>query len=909
MKKGLIIFLIILSANNLFSQKEYYNWYFGEFAGITFNTPDISPIFLENSKMFGDEGCATISDSDGKLLFYSNGSNIWNGNHNIIEGGENLSGSTSSTQIMMIEQPGRSNLYCMITFTTIYSLDRKGLMLFTQIDASANNGAGKVINIDTIGLNYTEKVTAVYNSHGDFIWIATHKVYTNQFDIYSLTSNGLELFASQNIGSAHYTDGMTNSSGIGYMKFSPDGKKLALCLEKSQFIEIFDFDTDTGILKNPMKFSFANKTYGLEFSKDGSKLYFSGNHNIYQLDLNAGNEADIFNSTTKIFEDDYASFWAMQAGPDQKIYISNLGRDYLSVINKPNQKGDDCDFVLEGIDLQFNNSRLGLPGIPASAYFGMIDISANDICEGDTLFLETTITGMVPNDLTWSGPDNFYSKEQDPVIPGLSPNNEGWYVVSIVFKDSTYTDSIFVEVINIDAEIVSDRNFACTGDSIMLEVYTQETNCEYLWSTGETVETIKTTASGDYWVIVTKGSKCRDSVSKTVEFLPTPEPEISGDLLFCEGEETILSAGIDYDYYEWSTKENTKQITVNTPGTYWLKVISEDGCTGYDTVVTGYIDMNFEITPKNIDYGFVWLNEEAKADILISNNSPNEIEYAFNPNNVYFDISGYTGKIDAYGSEALTVSFSPDNLIDYSGNIEFFINKPCSGYSSVDLSGSGRVMLSVDIPDKEAHISEYICIPINAKLQANSQLNVAINYSAVIGLDAGILLTDIYGIIDGTERQIPLGANISVSNEQQKIAEICGKVMLGDRDYSLVDFIEFDIDNDRVEIDTSGGILSLKGLCARDLSRLTTFLPTRLQVSPNPADEEINLLIESEENGRFELKIYNLQGAEVYNTSWVNSGKTTKQININTNELSNGVYNLVLTNGTNAIRKNIFISK
>ena len=51
----------------MFAQKEAAIWYFGESAGLDFNSG--IPVTLTDGKLTTNEGCATISDKDGKLLF------------------------------------------------------------------------------------------------------------------------------------------------------------------------------------------------------------------------------------------------------------------------------------------------------------------------------------------------------------------------------------------------------------------------------------------------------------------------------------------------------------------------------------------------------------------------------------------------------------------------------------------------------------------------------------------------------------------------------------------------------------------------------------------------------------------------------------------------------------------------
>ena len=98
MKVRIIIFLIIISCYKSFSQKQGNIWYFGQQAGLNFNSG--SPVALLNGQTspVSVEGTSCIADSSGSLLFYSNGMTIWNKNHTVMQNGNGLLGNYSSTQ-------------------------------------------------------------------------------------------------------------------------------------------------------------------------------------------------------------------------------------------------------------------------------------------------------------------------------------------------------------------------------------------------------------------------------------------------------------------------------------------------------------------------------------------------------------------------------------------------------------------------------------------------------------------------------------------------------------------------------------------------------------------------------------------------------------------------------------------
>jgi hypothetical protein len=109
MKNFLAVVFIFLSSV-VFSQGETDNWYFGQNAGLNFATNPPTPLL--DGELDTNEGCAVLSDSDGNLLFYTDGSTVWNRNHDIMMNGTGLLGDSSSTQsAIIIPKPEDNNIF------------------------------------------------------------------------------------------------------------------------------------------------------------------------------------------------------------------------------------------------------------------------------------------------------------------------------------------------------------------------------------------------------------------------------------------------------------------------------------------------------------------------------------------------------------------------------------------------------------------------------------------------------------------------------------------------------------------------------------------------------------------------------------------------------------------------------
>jgi hypothetical protein len=120
----------------------------------------------------------------------------------------------------------------------------------------------------------------------------------------------------------------------------------------------------------------------------------------------------------------------------------------------------------------------------------------------------------------------------------------------------------------------------------------------YLWSTGETSQTITASGEGinDFWVTVTNENGCSATDTVTVNFAAIPEIDLGGDTAVCGGVVYQLDAGNEGSTYLWSTGETTQSIEVDTTGFGYgvqnlsVEVTSEYGCQNSAEVNIEFID-------------------------------------------------------------------------------------------------------------------------------------------------------------------------------------------------------------------------------------------------------------------------------------------------------------------------------
>ena len=233
--KILFILLLIFLSINIFSQNEANVWYFGDNAGVDFNSG--TPTALTDGALSTREGCATISDSLGNVLFYTEGTTIWNSNHQVMDNGSGLLGDYSSTQsAIIVPKPGSDTLY--YVFTVPYANDPNGRLYYSVVDISLNGGLGKVIEKNTLLYQpVVEKITSITHANGEDIWVVSHERSTNSYVSFLVTSSGVS--ATPTISSAGTVHHSPASNWVGYMKISPMGNYIACAIHGS--LSLFEF--------------------------------------------------------------------------------------------------------------------------------------------------------------------------------------------------------------------------------------------------------------------------------------------------------------------------------------------------------------------------------------------------------------------------------------------------------------------------------------------------------------------------------------------------------------------------------------------------------------------------------------------------------------------------------------------
>jgi PKD repeat protein len=421
---------------------------------------------------------AIISDKNGSLVAYTNGCHIINKKDEIMDNGDTINPGlyhtgTQQCRIyypayqgtIFLPAPGSDSLYYLfhmglnILDTFPWFVSQR--FYYSQLDASANNGLGRVI--DKNHLLYENGaiapyVTATKHANGRDWWVVTTQRFTNNYYVFLVDPSGPKFVHQQEIGEPM----SRGSQCCGQTGFSPDGNK-HFNASHNTGLQLLDFDRCTGYFSNPVfidssevgKFGPA----GVAISKNSQFVYVSTSKYVYQFDLTAN---DILSS--KVFLDsvdwianpEIGTFLDQMLAPDGKIYMVSLNYiQDMPVIQFPERKGLACKVeqhgfklpALYGNDFIFNFPHYRVGPVDGSSC-DTLGIDNMPLAEfrwdfEDTLTpLQVTFTeacSYEPEAWHWDFGDGTSSEERYPVH---EYNSSGVYEVCLIVSNANGADTL-----------------------------------------------------------------------------------------------------------------------------------------------------------------------------------------------------------------------------------------------------------------------------------------------------------------------------------------------------------------------------------------------------------------------------------------------------------------------------------
>ena len=278
-----------------------------------------------------------------------------------------------------------------------------------------------------------------------------------------------------------------------------------------------------------------------------------------------GGDAEICpdGSTTLIASGPYTNYQWQDGTMGDQLVVDQVGVYTVQAID-----GNDCQ-----VEASFTVDAFDAPEVTITG--------VSQICENGSGIIEAT-AGFTT--YSWSAPNGDQAS--------LTVSAADTYQVTVTDTNGCQaTASQTVSLSIPDPELTGFTAF-CDGGSTFLSV--ADTFMNYQWSGGVFVDTytIEVNTPGIYSLTVTDNIGCEAIAAVDVTENPLPVPEITGELAFCEGSITTLTADAGYQAYEWSIPGNNEaQLQVFDAGSFSVTVTDVNGCQGSTDAETSVIPL------------------------------------------------------------------------------------------------------------------------------------------------------------------------------------------------------------------------------------------------------------------------------------------------------------------------------
>ncbi len=538
-------------------------------------------------------------------------------------------------------------------------------------------------------------------------------------------------------------------------------------------------------------------------------------------------------------------------------------------------------------------------------------------CESSSLFFKA-----IPEDrgkitsFRWFGPNGFEETGDSVVIPWAKPEHSGWYYCYASVGDTTYTDSVEVEIVPSPA-IRFKRGLpvsVCNTDSVELEIdYPRAMCCDYfvLWSTGDTTKRVVIRGEGNYWVKVWNELGCWDSVDFEVKFNKPLNVRINAnrDWICSNGDSLELVVESDGNSYVWNDGVSGNRRMIYSPGHYTVVASNDYGCVDSASILIREEVVVLKVDEK-VDFGRVYIGESKDKNITIKNDGNSDVKIGrvkVFGNSYEVDASDVEEKVFGVGrGSSIKVRFTALELGSNNGEVVVSVDSPCVVDYRIGLSGIGKGKVVVWSPwDTLAALGWMnYCIPVYEKVIEGKEES-EYRWSGSVLVSSKLLRSD-DGVVEGMiRRKSGTGIELMRKNEERTLMTLCGDVMMSGRRYEPVELESFDF-GEYVEVEMRNGRIQIVGICMPELSQIESFLGLAVRVGKKDNGDEVEIEVEGESEGQHRLRIYNILGNVVGEWTWDKMSKREK-ILIDVRPFGRGLFFIVVTNGEQIVRKRLVI--
>lgn len=442
-KAALMLALVFVSLT-VSAQQEQRFWIFGNTPGSTLIPSNIefpggagAPVrmspepVLNTNGVFGAEGTAVVTDPyTGELLFYTDGRFVYDDNHQLLDidpnvpGFEQLGANPSSTQpaaVCVVPQCPFNEYYIFSNPTGTGVVNGDGPVAYRRYNTVNQSFSQQLSMPGPYGNENTAEGLIVIPSRTDpFLFWVIFRLQRYQdivgdgvrdeiaHVVYRIDPSGISFHDVFSFGpvldpNARYLMNIAYTSA----KFpnDPDNVEVGFAAHLGRNLYTITFNSTTGNFDVPSAVNIDHNItsgvlYDLEYSPDGSKLYYAtyGPPAIYQLDFNSPNNGGVRVNTFSGVRGG-----GLKLGPDNRIYFVQAGGDpttpgmIIGRLNTPNEPFTTStvlnDFYTGNI-LSFPHATgYNLPEfVRMPLWNASVTVTGDEkICPGESITLNSTI--------------------------------------------------------------------------------------------------------------------------------------------------------------------------------------------------------------------------------------------------------------------------------------------------------------------------------------------------------------------------------------------------------------------------------------------------------------------------------------------------------------------------------------
>ncbi len=706
--------------------------------------------------------------------------------------------------------------------------------------------------------NYTENGAARGLRNGAQSWTADFADIDNDgdFDCF-ITNHDVPSQLMINDGNGNFTDG-TTAAGLDVTVLPIQG--MMKDFDNDGWVDILVAGSDEQYFHNDGDGTFTEIT-GM-FNNNDMESYAIGdlNHDGF-LDIYAG----------------YANIYTTPSSVDDAVWMNNGNSNHFVAVNL---QGTVSNRSAVGARVEaYGPWGIQIREVRAGESYGIVNSFTQNFGLGSATTIDSIIvrwpSGIV-DVVTNPGVDQFITIIENTCV---SPN------VSIAYNGPLAF---------------------CTGQSLDL---TAPAGFNYLWSNGATTQTISVAQAGTYSVAVSDNSGCSGtSSSLTVEVDPIETPVITADaeLTFCEGNSVTLTATPAQSYL-WSNGATTASIEAETAGTYSVQV--QGLCNTFTsntldvvlfaapapTASDESIALPAAVTLNATGNDLTWYDAPTGGNVL--GTGPTFTTPVLSTTTNY-----YVGDRYQYGGD---IAFG--GMINHSGNSAFSGNTTNARMIFSALEDVVLVSVKVTTDNPGVRIIELqdavgnVLQSVTANIPTGTS-RVTLNFAIPQG-------TEYYLTTNTAQNNTSFGYNAPRLRRNNSGVtypyDINGLISINDSDlgaqyyYYFYDWEVqapfFDCISERTEV-TVQVTTGTQGFETANAVRMF----------PNPADEQVSLELNFEENGPVSVMVTDIAGRQVQ-TANLDKNAGSQVFSLNTKALAAGVYMVQVTHNQRSTTQRLVI--